>query len=147
MKGYVASILQDSEGAQSLEKAFPDVDPGIRPFGTRVLVQIRISPRKSKGGVELTDESRETEKWNTQIAKVIELGPVAFCNRETLETWPEGQWCEVGTFVRVPKYGGDRWEVPLGSGNDDDSALFVIFNDLDVIGQVTTDPRLIKAYI
>lgn len=143
---YTAKILQDIESAQPLDEAFPDVKPGLRPFGTRVLVQIRVPPRKSKGGVVLTDESRETEKWNTQIAKVIELGPVAFRNRETLDFWPEGQWCQIGAFVRVPKYGGDRWEVDYGP-EDDDQALFVLFNDLDIIGQVTTDPRLIKAYI
>lgn len=143
---YAANILQDAESAQSLDEAFPDVKPGLKPFGTRVLVQVRIPPRKSRGGVILTDESREIDKWNTQIAKVIELGPVAFRNRETQDLWPEGEWCEAGTFVRVPKYGGDRWEVEFGPG-DDDQALFVIFNDLDLIGQVTTDPRLIKAYV
>jgi hypothetical protein len=44
----------------------------------------------------------------------------------------------------VPKYGGDRWEVPLANG---ESALFVIFNDLDIIGQVTGDPLAIRAFI
>lgn len=140
------AILRVTEQEQSIDEAFPDVDPGLRPFGTRVLVQLRVAPRQSKGGIILVDESRETEKWNTQIAKVIALGPVAFRNRETLESWPEGPWCEVGAFVRVSKYGGDRLEVPYGSGGDE-LALFIIFNDLDVIGQVTTDPRLIMAYI
>jgi hypothetical protein len=49
-----------------------------------------------------------------------------------------------GDFVRVPKYGGDRWEVAI---NRDDSAMFVIFNDLDIIGQVTGDPLTVKAFI
>jgi hypothetical protein len=46
--------------------------------------------------------------------------------------------------VRVPKYGGDRWEVPLPNG---ESALFVIFNDLDIIGKVEGDPLAIRAFI
>jgi hypothetical protein len=69
---------------------------------------------------------------------------VAFKNRTTLESWPEGDWCQVGDFVRVAKYGGDRYEVPV---NSNESAMFVIFNDLDIIGKVLTDPLKIKAFI
>lgn len=126
---------------------FPDADPGIKPFGSRVLVQIRSAPKKSRGGIILTGESLDTEKWNTQIAKVITLGPVAFKNRETLAPWPEGDWCSPGKFVRVPKYGGDRWEVPLSNDPYAEVALFVIFNDLDLVGEVTTDPTTIRAFI
>lgn len=125
-------------------EAFPDVHPGIQPFGSRVLVQIRTPRRISRGGIILSAETQDTEKWNTQVAKVISVGPLAFKNRNTQETWPEGDWCKPGDFVRVPKYGGDRWEVPI---NKTDSAMFVIFNDLDIIGQVTGDPLAIKAFI
>ena len=79
---------------------------------------------------------------------MVSVGPLAFKNRNTMEQWPEGSWCKVGEFVRVPKYGGDRWEVPLSNKmGDNESAMFVIFNDLDIIGQVTGDPLAIKAFI
>ena len=61
-----------------------------------------------------------------------------------MESWPEGDWCTVGEFVRVAKYGGDRWEVTAPDG---EVALFVIFNDLDILGQVLGDPLAIKAFI
>ena len=125
-------------------EAFPDVHPGIQPFGSRVLVQIRTPRRVSRGGIILSAETQDTEKWNTQVAKVISVGPLAFKNRDTQKTWPEGEWCEPGDFVRVPKYGGDRWEVPV---NRNDSAMFVIFNDLDIIGRVVGDPLAVKAFI
>ena len=66
-----------------------------------------------------------------------------------MQSWPEGSWCSEGEYVRVPKYGGDRWEVPLDKedSNEKESAMFVIFNDLDIIGQVTGDPLAIKAFI
>ena len=130
----------------TIEQAFPIVDPGLRPFGSRVLVQLRRPKERSEGGIILTDDARETEKWNTQSARVISLGPVAFKHRQTLEPWPEGDWCEVGTFVRVPKYGGDRWEVPYGPGAED-RALFTIFNDLDILGLITGDPRSVLAFV
>lgn len=132
-------------GYDSLDEAFPPCEPGIRPFGSRVLVQIRTPKNKTKGGIILTSETRETDAWNTQIAKVRSVGELAFKNRTTMEPWPEGSWCEPGDFVRVPKYGGDRWTVKTASG--DDEALLVIFNDLDLVGKVTGDPLAIKAFI
>ena len=62
-----------------------------------------------------------------------------------MKTWPEGEWCKAGEYVRVAKYGGDRWEVKVPGS--DESAMFVIFNDLDIIGQVTGDPLAIRAFI
>lgn len=131
---------------EELAEAFPSVDPGLVPYGNRLLVQIRTPKRVSKGGIILHEETRETELWNTQVAKVVSLGPVAFKNRDTLENWPEGDWCQPGEFVRVPKYGGDRWEVPI-PGRKEERALFVIFKDLDIIGRVTTDPLSVLAFI
>jgi co-chaperonin GroES (HSP10) len=139
-------VTTTSENA--LAEAFPAADAGVQPFGSRVLVQIRTPKTKTAGGIILHNESRETEKWNTQVAKVVSIGPLAFKNRNTMEQWPEGSWCKVGEFVRVPKYGGDRWEVPLANREDAaEAAMFVIFNDLDIIGQVTGDPLAIKAFI
>lgn len=128
----------------SMESAFPAADPGVQPFGSRVLVQIRNPKQKTSGGIIIDLGSQETEKWNTQVAKVISVGPLAFKNRDTMQPWPEGDWCKAGDFVRVPKYGGDRWEVDL---DDKGVALFVIFNDLDIVGRVTTDPTKIRAFI
>lgn len=128
----------------ALAEAFPAVEAGIVPFGSRVLVQIRTPKTTTAGGIILSTDTKDTEKWNTQVAKVISIGPVAFKNRTTLENWPEGDWCQEGDFVRVAKYGGDRWEVLLPNG---EAAMFVIFNDLDIIGKVTTDPLKVKAFI
>lgn len=128
----------------AMAEAFPAADAGVQPFGSRVLVQIRTPKTKTASGIILDNGSRDAEKWNTQVAKVISHGPVAYRNRNTLEPWPEGSWAHPGDYVRVPKYGGDRWEVPLSNG---ESALFVIFNDLDIIGKVEGDPLAIRAFI
>jgi hypothetical protein len=95
----------------------------------------------------LPEETRETEKWNTQVAKVISMGSLAFKKRDTLEPWPEGTWIEVGDYVRMPKWGGDRWEVPYKIGKIEAKALFSIFNDHEVIAKVTGDPMKVKAYL
>jgi len=127
-----------------LDMAFPVADPGIVPCGSRVLVQIRSPKMKTAGGIILHTETKETEKWNTQVAKVVSLGSLAYHNRNTMEPWPEGSWCAPGDFVRVPKYGGDRWEVLLPDGTP---VLYVIFNDLDIVGRVTGDPLAIRAFL
>lgn len=128
----------------ALAEAFPAAEPGIQPFGSRVLVQIRSPLQKTASGIILDHGTKDTEKWNTQVARVITVGPLAFKNRTSMEPWPEGSWCKAGDFVRVAKYGGDRWEVALPNN---ESALFVIFNDLDIIGSVIGDPLLIRAFI
>lgn len=130
----------------ALELAFPDVECGLRPFGSRVIVQIRTPKTTSTGGIALLDESRETEKWNTQVGRVIAFGPVAFRNRDTLKLWPEGEWAKLGMFVRVPKYGADMWEVPV-PGRKDAKALFVEVNDLNLLGEVVDDPLRVIAFI
>lgn len=97
-----------------LRDAFPAVDPGAKPLGARILVQLRRTKKKTTGaGIILVEETREAEKWNNMVAKVIEIGPLAFKKRDTMEPWPEGSWCEVGDYLRVPKWGGDRWEVKV----------------------------------
>lgn len=129
----------------TLLEAFPEVEPGVQPFGSRILVQIRTPKTKTASGLHLLRETTDTDKWNTQAALVVAMGPLAFHNRNTQEVWPEGAWCGPGDFVRVPKYGGDRWEVDVPGA--DEKAMFVIFNDLDLIGKITEDPRKMKAFI
>jgi co-chaperonin GroES (HSP10) len=129
--------------------AFPAVDPGAKPLGARVLVQLRRTKKTvTASGIVLVSETRETEKWQNMVAKVIEIGPLAFKKRDTMEPWPEGSWCEVGDYLRVPKWGGDRWEVPIPeSQRDDDPALFMVLNDHEIIAKLTGDPLSMKAFI
>jgi co-chaperonin GroES (HSP10) len=129
----------------SLADAFPDVKAGLKPFGDKVLVQIRTPMKQTKGGIFVPEESRDTEQWNTQVAKVVALGPVAFKNRDTLQPWPEGAWVHPGMYIRCPKYGGDRWEVPVP--NSPDPALFVLFRDIDLGGEIDGDPLEMVAYL
>lgn len=135
--------------SQTLEEAFPDVDPGIAPYGSRVLVQLRSAKEQTDGGIVLAKETREAVQWNQQVGKVRAVGPLAFKSRDSQQPWPEGEWCRVGQYVRVPKYGGDKWERPLKEGGSvgDDTALFILCNDLDLLGAVTCDPRDIIAFI
>lgn len=134
---------------QTLEEAFPSVDPLMSPYGARVLVQLRaVKEKVTSAGPYIPEETKETEKWNNMVAKVVEIGPLAFKHRETMLPWPEGSWCEVGDYIRVPKWGGDRWEVKVpGDDDHEDPALFMILNDHEVIARVTGNPLEMKAFL
>jgi len=129
--------------------AFPSVSPGAKPLGGRILVQLRRAKKKAtKSGILLVAETKEAEKWQNMAARVVEIGPLAFRKRDTMEPWPEGSWCEVGDYIRVPKWGGDRWEVKVPGEDDlEDPALFMILNDHEVIAKVTCHPLDMKAFV
>jgi co-chaperonin GroES (HSP10) len=129
--------------------AFPSVEPGAKPLGGRILVQLRRTNKKAtSAGIILVEETKENEKWNNMVAKVIEIGPLAFKHRDTMLAWPEGSWCVAGDYIRVPKWGGDRWEVKVpGENSYEDPALFMILNDHEVIAKVTGDPLAMKVFL
>ena len=129
--------------------AFPSVDPGAKPLGGRILVQLRRTKKKTTGsGIILVEETKEAEKWNNMVAKVVEIGPLAFKNRDTMQGWPEGSWVVAGDYIRVPKWGGDRWEVKVpGEDHLEDPALFMILNDHEIIAKVTCSPLEMRSFI
>lgn len=145
----------------SLEDAFPDVNPGVMPTGNLVLVQMRQVPLRTPTGLLLDAETRQTEKDNNQVAKVIAVGPLAFHNRDTGQPWPEGAWCKVGDFVRVPKYQGDVWTMPYRRPDREvdeatgrwreivatDYVRFALFKDLAITGVYTCDPLTVRAFL
>ena len=132
-----------------LQEAFPVVDPGAVPLGARILVQMRLPKKKmTASGIILAAETVDTEKAQNPIGKVVAIGPLAFKKRDTMESWPEGSWCQIGDYVRVPKWGGDRWEIDFTDEKGaNGKSLFTFFNDHEIIGKVTGDPRAIKAFV
>lgn len=123
---------------------FPKVEAPYRPYGGRVLTQLKRVPTMSRGGIQLTHDAIDTELWNTQVGLLVAVGPLAFKNKDTMNPWPEGVWAKIGDYVRVPRYGGDRVEVELPG--TDEKILFAEFNDHELLGEIF-DPLKIRAYI
>ena len=118
--------------------------PELEPFGHRVVVQLRRTISQTKSGIILAKDTKDNEAWNIQVARLIKVGPLAFRNRATAEPWPEGEWAKVGDFVKVPRWGGDRFSMKQATGDD---VVIVLFSDSDLIGKYTGDPLAIKAYL
>lgn len=138
-------IIPPTDG-YDLAYAFPDIDSGLEPFGNRVIVQIRAPRTHTKSGLLLPAESQDTDKWNTQVAKVRAIGPVAFMSRSIPpEPWPEGRWFKVGDYIRVPLHGGDAWEVKVPGRQE--PVLFKIFIEKETLGKIQGDPLAVLSYI
>jgi len=127
---------RDEPDTRSELECFPDIDHGIEVAGDRVLVQLRREKSTSKGGIILVDETRQTLRFNETVAKVRQIGPLAYKSPDNLEPWIEGPWCAVGDLVRTIKYGGDRFVV-----NPDDEGAPVVFITLqarEIISKITS---------
>lgn len=144
----LAKIQPVSLLAQSLEEAFPVVDPNFIPSGQLVLLQMKQPATRTASGLVLTQNDIATEADNTQVGRVIELGPVAYRSRETLMEWPEGEWVKVGDYVRINKYHGDRWTVaiPGTKGYErHERVTFIAIEDLAIKGTIP-DPMALQAF-
>lgn len=124
----------DEPDLRSEQECFPDIDPGVEILGDRVLVQLRREKITSKGGIILVDETRQTLRFNETVAKVRDIGPLAYKSPEDLTPWVEGPWCRIGDLVRTIKYGGDRFVVQP----DDDGApvVFITLQAREVISRI-----------
>ena len=58
---------------------FPD--PNIVP-------RLELIAGQASHLIIIDNGSRDTEKWNTQVAKVVNVGALAFKNRNSMEPWP-----------------------------------------------------------
>jgi co-chaperonin GroES (HSP10) len=138
---------KDEPDLRSELECFPILDPGIEVAGDRVLVQLRREKVASKGVIILVDETRQTLRYNETVAKVVQIGPLAYKSPDTLEPWPEGPWCKVGDLVRTIKYGGDRFVV-----NPDDEGAPVVFITIqarEIISRIRSfaDAQRMKAFV
>jgi co-chaperonin GroES (HSP10) len=140
-------VKKDEPDLRTELECFPDIDPGIDVAGDRVLVQLRREKTTSKGGIILVDETKATLRFNETVAKVKQVGPLAYKSPDTLEPWPEGPWCQVGDLVRTIKYGGDRFVV----SPEDDGApvVFITIQAREIISKIRSfeHAQRMKAFV
>lgn len=130
---------------KELSEMFPEIDPEFVPFGPRVIVQVRRVVAKTSSGIYLAPTTKEAEAYNGQVGKLIAVGPLAFKKRSDGSDWPEGVWAKVGDYVKVPRWGGDRWSVDMHDGLE--PVLFAVLNDGDLIGKYTGDVLKVRAHL
>ena len=104
------------------------------PSGWRLLV-LPFSPReKTKGGILIAQESLDKLRIATNCGYVLEMGPLAYHDREK---FPTGPWCKKGDWVIFARYAGSR--LPIEGGE------VRILNDDEVLGTLK-DPESVLHY-
>jgi len=136
----------DPVAQEELAYAFPDVQCGIEPVGDEILFQFRRPRKKTTGGIYMPDDFKDEEGIRTPVARVVEFGDLAFKDPATLETWKEGNWCEVGSFVLLPVYGGHYIYVKAPDG---EKVRFALYRAKDVRGRIKPhfNPLDVAAYV
>ena len=74
-----------------------------KPSGFRVLLKARQVEEKTKGGIILTDDSREAAKFSCVVSEVISMG--SDCYHDKNESW-----CKIGDWVLTAKYVGLKFK-------------------------------------
>jgi co-chaperonin GroES (HSP10) len=96
----------DTDPAQNLRDALGDMS-SMQVFGNQVLVAIYVRPQKTAGGIYLTDNTTDEDKFQGKVGLVVKTGPDAF-------TDPSGEWfngIEVGLGDWVYYRVSDGWMV------------------------------------
>lgn len=140
-------VSKEEPDTRSELECFPQMDPGIEVAGDRILVQLRRPKTASKGGIILVDETTQTLKFNETVAKVIQVGPLAYKSPDDLSPWPEGPWCKEGDLVRTIKYGGDRFVVD--AGDEGAPVVFITIQAREVISRIKSfeHAQKMKAFV
>jgi co-chaperonin GroES (HSP10) len=103
-----------------------------KPTGWRIILLPYKGAEKSKGGILLSDQTREKQQITTVCAYVLAVGPLAYMDEAK---FPEGAWCKEGDWIIFGRYAGAR--VGLDGGEiriiNDDEVLAVINNPEDIL--------------
>lgn len=136
--------MTDWTNSKELEECFPDVTIDMEPVADLICCQVKM-PKEKIGSIILTDIDKDYDRWNTMIARVVKMGPVAFKDPDTLKPWPEGQWVYIGDYVVIPKYGSVKFAKTI-SGRQD-KCLFAFLRCKDIRAIITGNPLEVEEYV
>ena len=105
------------------------------PTGYRILVLPYAGPKKTKGGVYLSDKTQATIQMTTVCAYVLKVGDLAYKDKEK---FPNGPWCNKGDWVIFGRYAGARFKIEGGEVR--------ILNDDDIIARIKNPEDILHAY-
>jgi len=89
-----------------------------QPVGYRILIRPRGVIEKTKGGIILTDSSKEDQSYLNSVGQVIAMGNECYSDRKK-------PWCKVGDWVIFGRYAGARISVQ--------NVKMVLLNDDEII--------------
>ena len=121
--------------AQSVSENKSLLDRLPSPTGWRLLVLPYAGPKKTKGGIILTDTTSETIQMTTVCAYVLKMGDLCYKDKEK---FPNGPWCNKGDWVIFGRYAGSRFKIEGGEVR--------ILNDDEIIAKINNPEDILHAY-
>jgi len=122
-------IPTDKEGIKKYLEIIP------KPVGYRMLVRPYSGPKKTKGGIILTDTASETIQMTTVVGLVVALGDLCYKDKSK---FPNGPWCKEGQFVIYGRYAGSRFKTKYGEHR--------ILNDDEIIATIKQPEDILHLY-
>ena len=118
--------------SEEIDETRPALERLPKPTGWRILILPYTLPQSTKGGVILSDETRERNQLATNVGYVVSLGPDAY--RDDAK-FPDGPWCKAGDWVMFGRYAGSRFKIEGAEPRllNDDEILAVIDDPRDII--------------
>jgi co-chaperonin GroES (HSP10) len=102
------------------------------PTGWRIVILPYRGAEKTKGGIVLSDQTRQREQSATVCGYVLAVGPLAYADENK---FPTGPWCKKGDWIVFGRYAGAR--LPIDEGEiriiNDDEVLALIQNPEDIV--------------
>ena len=118
--------------SEEIDETRPALERLPKPTGWRILILPYTLPQSTKGGVILSDETRERNQLATNVGYVVSLGPDAYRDEGK---FPDGPWCKSGDWVMFGRYAGSRFKIDGAEPRllNDDEILAVIDDPRDII--------------
>ncbi len=102
------------------------------PTGYRILVLPFAGPKKTKGGLFLSDTTQETIQMTTVCGLVLKMGDLCYHDKDK---FPKGPWCELNQWVIFSRYAGSRFKIDGGEVRvlNDDEIISTINDPNDIL--------------
>jgi co-chaperonin GroES (HSP10) len=78
----IARISSATDPKKEIQSLMKDSAKDVDVLHGKVLVALYITPEKSKGGIILTDKTKEEDIWQGMVGLVIKKGRIAFKDDE-----------------------------------------------------------------
>jgi co-chaperonin GroES (HSP10) len=115
---------------KAINKATLDSLP--TPTGYRILVLPYAGPKKTKGGILLSDTTQETIQMTTVCGLVLKMGDLCYQDKDK---FPKGPWCQLNEWVIFSRYAGSRFKIDGGEVRvlNDDEVISTIKDPTDIL--------------
>ena len=106
-----------------------------QPVGYRLLIKPYSGKKKTKGGIYLSEKTKETIEMTTVVGYVVKMGDLCFKDKQK---FPTGPWCKEGQFVVYGRYSGARFKTRYGEHR--------ILNDDEIIGTINQPEDILALF-